>query len=129
MTMVIAGIVACGGSPGSATTVPAKRGAAQSGKASWYGKRFQGHKTASGERFDAGALTAAHRTLPFGTRVEVTNLANGRRVVVRINDRGPFGGRGRILDLSEAAAKRLDMKRAGVARVRLRVLATPARKK
>lgn len=92
------------------------------GKASYYGGRFHGRKTASGERFNKHRLTAAHRTLPFGTRIRVTNLANGREVVVRINDRGPFGRRGRVLDLSEAAAKKLDMIRRGVALVQIEVL-------
>ena len=88
------------------------------GQASYYGSKFHGRPTASGERFDNGKLTAAHRTLPFGTKVRVTNLDNGRSVVVRVNDRGPFV-RGRIIDLSQAAARRIDMDRAGVARVRL----------
>jgi peptidoglycan lytic transglycosylase len=78
--------------------------------------------TASGERFDKHALTAAHRTLKLGTRVRVTNQKNGRSVVVRINDRGPFGNKGRIIDLSEAAAKQLDMIEAGVVPVTLEVL-------
>ena len=88
------------------------------GMASYYADKFQGRPTASGERFDNGKLTAAHRTLPFGTRVRVTNLANGRSVTVRVNDRGPFV-KGRIVDLSVAAAKRIDMVRAGVVRVRV----------
>jgi rare lipoprotein A len=71
-----------------------------SGSASWYGAKFQGRRTANGERFDKNKLTAAHRSLPFGTRVRVTNQRNGRKVVVRINDRGPFAGR-RIIDLCE----------------------------
>jgi peptidoglycan lytic transglycosylase len=80
-----------------------------------------GRRTASGERFDPAALTAAHRELPFGTRLRVTNLDNGRSVTVRINDRGPFA-QGRILDLSFAAARELGMLRSGVARVRIEVL-------
>lgn len=91
------------------------------GKASYYGSRHHGKRTASGERFDQHALTAAHRTLPFGTRVKVTNLNNDRTVVVRINDRGPHV-RGRIIDLSREAAERLDMLRAGVAPVRVESL-------
>jgi rare lipoprotein A len=90
----------------------------QRGKASYYGASLQGHKTANGERFDLHALTAAHRTLPFGTRVRVTNLANGRQVVVRINDRGPYA-HGRIIDLSEEAARRLDCLAEGVVDVRI----------
>jgi rare lipoprotein A len=93
-------------------------GIAATGEASYYAARFQGRPTASGEPFDNGRLTAAHRTLPFDTKVRVTNLANGRSVVVRVNDRGPFA-RGRIIDLSQAAARRLDMLRAGVTRVRV----------
>lgn len=96
-------------------------GASESGKASYYGNRHHGLKTASGERFDQHALTAAHRSLPFGTRVRVTNLNNDRSVVVRINDRGPFV-RGRIIDVSRAAAQRLDMLRAGVVPVRIETL-------
>ncbi|SDK88412.1 septal ring lytic transglycosylase RlpA family protein [Pseudomonas indica] len=91
------------------------------GKASYYGSRHHGRRTASGERFDQNALTAAHRTLPFGTRVRVTNLNNNRTVVVRINDRGPYG-RGRIIDLSFKAAQQLDMIRPGVVPVRVESL-------
>ncbi len=88
------------------------------GKASWYGTRHHGKRTASGERFDKNALTAAHRTLPFGSRVRVTNLRNRRSVVVRINDRGPHG-RGRLIDLSHRAARELGMLDTGVAPVRV----------
>jgi len=91
------------------------------GVASWYGPGFHGRPTASGEIFDQEELTAAHRTLQFGTLVEVTNLANGRSVVVRINDRGPFV-EGRIIDLSLGAARLLGMLDAGLARVRLRLV-------
>jgi rare lipoprotein A len=98
------------------------RGAnAQEGKASWYGREQHGQLTASGERFDMHALTAAHRTLRLGTRVRVTNLRNGRQVVVRINDRGPYG-RGRIIDVSYAAAQALDMLDAGVVPARVEVV-------
>jgi rare lipoprotein A len=86
------------------------------GKASWYGPRFHGRRTSSGERFDMHDLTAAHHTLPFGTRVRVRNVANGREVVVRINDRGPRM-RDRIIDLSKAAAGALGFVHAGEARV------------
>jgi rare lipoprotein A len=86
------------------------------GKASWYGPGFQGKRTASGERFDMNALTAAHRTLPFGTRVKVRNVLNGREVVVRITDRGPHI-RDRIIDLSKAAAAALDLVQAGEGQV------------
>lgn len=90
--------------------------ALQSGMASWYGPGFQGRKTASGERFNTHDLTAAHRSLPFGTRVKVTNQKTGRAVVVRINDRGPFHG-GRVIDLSRASAAAIGM--GGTARVQL----------
>jgi len=95
------------------------------GIASFYGREWNGHRTASGERFNPDALTAAHRTLPFGTRVRVTNLENGRHVVVRINDRGPFV-RGRVLDVSRAAANKLGFVGTGTATVRLEVLKSPA---
>lgn len=95
------------------------------GFASWYGGRFQGRQTANGEIFDTNAFTAAHRTLPFHTRVRVTNTTNGRSVVVRINDRGPFVD-GRIIDLSRAAAEQLEMVSAGVAPVRVEVLSMGA---
>jgi len=93
----------------------------ESGWCSYYGREFYHHRTASGERLDPNELTAAHRTLPFGTRVRVTNLANGKRVVVRINDRGPFK-KGRVLDVTPAAARALGFANAGLAHVRLDVL-------
>jgi rare lipoprotein A len=89
-----------------------------SGKASYYGRQHHGKRTASGERFDQNALTAAHRSLPFGTQVRVTNIRNGKSVVVRINDRGPFV-RSRIIDLSKAAFSTIASPRAGVVKVRL----------
>ena len=91
------------------------------GMASYYGDAHQGRRTANGERFDMHALTAAHRTLPFGTRVEVTNLENGRSVVVRINDRGPFLA-DRIIDLSYAAAYKLGYVNAGSAKVEVEAI-------
>ncbi len=91
------------------------------GWASFYGRRFQGHRTASGERYDMRALTCAHRTAPFGTRLRVTDLATGRSVVVTVNDRGPFV-RGRIVDVSLAAARALGIVERGVARVRVEPL-------
>ena len=94
------------------------------GIASWYGYKFHGRHTSSRERYDMCAFTAAHKTLPLPTYVRVTNLDNGRSVVVRVNDRGPFHD-GRIIDLSYAAATRLDMKRAGTARVEVRALMGP----
>jgi len=95
--------------------------ATQKGEASYYAEAFHGRKTASGELFDMHALTAAHRKLAFGTRVRVTNRNNGRQVVVRINDRGPYSG-GRLIDVSYAAARKLDMVGAGVAPVKVEVL-------
>lgn len=95
------------------------------GLASYYGPGFHGKETASGEVFDERAMTAAHRTLPLGTTVRVTNLENGRSVIVRINDRGPYGRnyrRGTIIDLSRGAAQRLGFIKAGLVRVRIEVL-------
>jgi len=94
----------------------------QTGLASWYGPGFHGRRSASGEVFNQYALTAAHRTLPFGTRVRVTNLNTGQQVVVRINDRGPFSGR-RIIDLSAEAAAVIGLRSSGVGEVRLEILA------
>ena len=94
------------------------------GIASWYGYKFHGRHTSSRERYDMCAFTAAHKTLPLPSYVRVTNLDNGRSVVVRVNDRGPFHA-GRIIDLSYAAATRLDMKQAGTARVEVRALMGP----
>ena len=91
------------------------------GLASWYGGKFQGRLTANGEIFDTNELTAAHRTLPFGTLVRVTNPANGLSVVVRINDRGPFI-EGRVIDLSRAAAEAIGISGAGVAEVDLEIV-------
>jgi len=96
-------------------------GSVETGVASWYGGKFHGRRTASGEVFDMYELTAAHRSLPFGTVVRVTHLENRRSVEVRITDRGPFI-KGRVIDLSYAAAKRLGMIREGVARVKLVVV-------
>jgi rare lipoprotein A len=91
------------------------------GVASYYGGEFHGRRTASGERYHQGKLTAAHPTLPFGTHVRVTNLENGESVVLRINDRGPFL-KGRIIDVSKKAARELGFVRAGTARVRVEIL-------
>ena len=113
-------LVACGG--GQHTHVVHEQpvaGSTSHGYATFYNEP---QRTASGERFDKRALTAAHRTLRMGTMVRVTNEHNGRSVVVRINDRGPFGKRSRIIDLSEAAARQLDMIEAGVVPVTLEVL-------
>ena len=102
-------------------TLADSKGFEQQGPASWYGNPFHGRKTANGETYDMNELTAAHKELPLGTKVEVTNLSNGRKVVVRINDRGPFHGN-RVLDLSRAAAQELGTLNAGVAQVQIRAL-------
>lgn len=101
-----------------------KRGGEQEGIASWYGPGFHGKRTASGARFDMHGRTAAHRTLPFGTRVRVTRLDDGRSVTVTVNDRGPFV-RGRIIDLSLGAARAIGVDRDGVARVALAIDSWP----
>ncbi|MEZ5361559.1 MAG: septal ring lytic transglycosylase RlpA family protein [Bryobacterales bacterium] len=103
---------------------PARVGAVETGEASWYGKPYHGRRTSNGEVYDMNGLTAAHLSLPFDTRVRVTNLANGRSVELRINDRGPFL-RGRVIDVSRKAAQRLDMLASGTARVRVEVTAAP----
>ena len=100
-------------------------GDVQRGKASWYGSRYHGRTTSSGEVFDKEALTAAHLSLPFGTLVQVRNLDNDSVVVVRITDRGPFG-RGRVIDVSEAAARELGIVLKGVCHVAVEVLPEPA---
>lgn len=93
----------------------------ETGIASWYGPDFHGRNTANGEVYDQEGMTAAHKTLPFGTIVRVTNLDNGRQVTVRINDRGPYA-KGRVIDLSRAAAREVGMIGSGTARVRIDVL-------
>ena len=103
----------------------AKTAFSQTGKASWYGPGFHGRKTANGERFDMNTLTAAHRTLPISSYVRVTNLANGKSVVVRINDRGPYHGN-RVMDLSKAAAQELGFIRTGTAQVKIEQITTDA---
>jgi len=114
-------------STGCSTTRPTLRphgftaGTVERGVASWYGPGFDGHRTASGQRYRQAQLTAAHRSLPFGTRVQVKNLENGSTVVVTINDRGPFA-RGRVIDLSYQAARELGVSTAGTADVELAVL-------
>ena len=119
LVVLVVALAACGPSRQARTTEPVKHHQnTYSGMASWYG---ESQTTASGERFDKHAMTAAHKTLPFGTMVRVTNQRNGKSVIVRINDRGPYG-HGRIIDLSEAAARKLDMIDAGVAPVTLEVI-------
>lgn len=107
-------------------TLETSEGYEAEGVASWYGREFHGRSTSSGEPYDMYAMTAAHRTLPLPTYLEVVNLDNGRRVVVRVNDRGPFHD-GRLLDVSYAAAWKLGMLGAGTARVRIRALEPAAR--
>lgn len=106
---------------GCASSPPGRPGESQRGIASWYGPGFHGKQTANGETYDMHAMTAAHKTLPFDTVVEVRSLDNGRRTKVRINDRGPFV-RGRIIDLSRAAAEALGMIGPGVARVEITIV-------
>ena len=101
--------------PGSAASYTTPT-AIQSGQASWYGPGFHGRRTANGERFNTNDLTAAYRTLPFGTKVKVTNTKTGQSVVVRINDRGPYA-HGRVIDLSKASARSIDI--SGIAQVSL----------
>ena len=98
------------------------------GVASWYGPRYHGRTTANGEQFDQAAMTAAHRDLPFNSLVEVTNLKNGKSVKVRINDRGPYVGK-RIIDVSMAAAERLDFITAGLTPVKVELVGRIQRKK
>ena len=105
----------------AAMEAPDRSSFEQTGKASWYGPGFHGRKTASGVRFDQHAMTAAHRTLPLGTRVKVTNLETGRTILVKINDRGPYID-GRIIDLSKRAASELGMEEAGIAPVKVETL-------
>jgi rare lipoprotein A len=111
----------------AAAAPAAEPGYEQVGTASWYGAGFQGRRTANGETFDPNALTAAHRTLPVPSLVRVTNLANGREVIVRVNDRGPFAA-ARMIDVSRAAAEVLGFVRAGHARVHIRYLGPAPRR-
>jgi rare lipoprotein A len=129
--LVVAALLAAAWPDTSGTAEAAAEAArrpAQVGLASFYGPGFQGRRTASGTRFDQRQMTAAHRTLPLGTRVRVTNLDNGESVIVLINDRGPYGRnrrKGTIIDLSKGAAARLDFIADGLTRVRLEVLEEP----
>ncbi|PIQ22502.1 MAG: septal ring lytic transglycosylase RlpA family lipoprotein [Cytophagales bacterium CG18_big_fil_WC_8_21_14_2_50_42_9] len=101
-----------------------KKGTIQKGSATWYGSQYHGQKTSSGEVYNKNRLTAAHPSLPFGTQVKVTNAVNNQSVVVRINDRGPFGKKGYIIDLSEAAARKIALRNAGYGKVTVQVLST-----
>lgn len=117
-----AGVVTFGdGLEGKTGVAMLKTAKPETGVASYYGVPYHGRQTASGEVFDMNELTAAHPTLKFGTKVKVTHLANNRSVTVRINDRGPFV-KGRVIDLSKAAAEELRMVRAGLAEVKIEVL-------
>lgn len=116
LALLVAG---CSSTPKAGAAVP--RGHSESGQASYYGNEFHGRKTANGERFDQGKLTAAHRTLPFGTRLRVTNTQSGKSVTVRVNDRGPFV-KGRIIDLSSSAFRTIASLKAGVVPVRIQVI-------
>jgi rare lipoprotein A len=100
---------------------PADNAHVEIGRASWYGREFQGRRTANGERFDRRRMTAAHPTLPLDTVVKVTNLRNGKSVEVRVNDRGPYR-KGRVIDLSAKAAEELGMKSRGIALVKIEVV-------
>ncbi len=124
LLLLSAGAVSCGRRSArvQAPVAPARVGETETGIASWYGAPYHGRRTASGEVYDMERLTAAHRRLPFQTWVEVTNLENGRRVDVRITDRGPFA-KGRIIDLSHAAARDIAMLGPGTAKVRIKVIA------
>ena len=104
--------------PDKGSTASTKPSHKQVGEASWYGPGFQGNETANGETFDQKKMTAAHPSLPMGTKAEVTNLENGKKVDVKINDRGPYVG-GRAIDLSRAAAKKLDMEEDGTTKVKI----------
>ncbi|MFC6996471.1 septal ring lytic transglycosylase RlpA family protein [Rufibacter roseus] len=109
--------------PGCASKAPAfgQKGYTENGKASYYSDKLRGNKMANGQRYRPGKRTAAHKKLPFGTKVKVTNPVNGKSVKVRITDRGPFVA-GRIIDLSKSAARKLDMQRAGVVPVQMKVI-------
>jgi rare lipoprotein A len=115
-------------SSNAAAAAATPSGAAEdTGKLAWYGKKFSGRRTASGERYDPGAMTMAHKSLPFGTIVDVTNLSNGRKARLRVNDRGPAQA-DRVGDVSAAAARELGMVRAGVIDASIVVVREPNRK-
>ena len=127
LAIVLAAIVAwsgCARKKRPRVPIPARIGQAETGVASWYGDPYHGRRAANGEIYDMEQMTAAHRTLPFGTWVQVENLANQKSVVVRVTDRGPFVD-GRIIDLSRAAARAIDMIGPGTARVRVVVTTRP----
>jgi rare lipoprotein A len=111
--------------PAPAEATPPTAQDVQVGYATWYGRAFAGRRTASGERFDPRKMTAAHRTLPFGTWVEVRRVDNGESVRVRVTDRGPWGHEDRIIDLSQAAAAKIGLTKSGMTRVEVRVVPAP----
>lgn len=120
--LALLALAGCSSAPKSGSSAAsAPSGHRESGIASYYGNEFHGRKTANGERFDQAQLTAAHRTLPFGTRLKVTNTQTGKSVQVRVNDRGPFV-KGRVIDLSSSAFKSIASLNAGVVPVRIQVV-------
>nr|WP_236712006.1 septal ring lytic transglycosylase RlpA family protein [Pseudomonas sp. EpS/L25] len=123
MWLLVLACTACQEKDSKTVAAPVKKEASfeQRGKASFYARKFHGKETASGETFNNDELVAAHKTLPLGTKVKVTNLENDRAVIVRINDRGPYI-RGRIIDLSRAAARRVDMVEDGTTPVKVEKL-------
>jgi rare lipoprotein A len=123
-TIMALASLGCSSTSPDPTTTEVTAQSVETGTASYYAHKFHGRKTANGETYDENEMTAAHRTLPFGTRVRVTNLENQKSVELRINDRGPFVD-GRIIDVSYRAAGELDFLQAGLARVRMEVLSSP----
>ena len=121
VSAALAALLLLAGIDAQASSHSGQSGSAQAGMASYYHDRFHGRRTASGARYDKHDYSAAHKTLPLGTRVRVTDARSGKSVVVRINDRGPYA-RGRVIDLSRAAAREIGLTRKGVARVKLEVL-------
>ena len=125
-TLVLAVFAICISSCASSSAEFGKRGYTEEGKASYYSRKLQGRKMANGEPYRRGKLTAAHKTLPFGTKVKVTNLQTNKTVKVKITDRGPYA-KGRIVDLSEAAAKKIGSVKAGVVPVKMKVIKPAAK--
>lgn len=129
LTLIATALVATillGAAQAHAGSLKEQSGSIQAGMASYYHDRFHGRRTASGSRYDKHDFSAAHKTLPLGTQVRVTDARSGKSVVVRINDRGPYA-RGRVIDLSRAAAREIGLTRKGVAKVKLEVLGSKGR--
>lgn len=127
LTLLLVAIVLGGSSCTASKPTAGQRGYTEEGKASYYSNKLHGRKMANGQPYNRHRLSAAHRTLPFGTKVKVTNLQTNKSVKLKITDRGPFV-KGRVIDLSEAAAKRLDYLDAGIAPVKVKVVkAAPSR--